>query len=276
MGYHTYLDPSPTTSAASPAIIPPPPLVGFADIFFFHIPTSRWRLPAPSPLTSRLTPRYAHISAVTANRLVIVGGQDIKAVYVQEISVFDLEKEEWVNTQGMGGGKQEERGMYRSACVAGERGVSGTAGEGSEKEELLVYSNYNVSLPGSSSLSISEAHLVPRSPLCQFTDVRRVLEILHPDLPSPPKETFSLSDRSGDMRGFGPKGSSPQGLRFPTGARLGNWLLFGGIYLASSVQEYCLWALDLETREWMPVEMGKASCMQKGSWNRGPCIHSSI
>ena len=142
MGYPTYLDvPSPDT--------PPPPLVGFSDIFFFHIPSSRWRLPIPANPSSRwnLTPRYAHISAVTANRLVIVGGQDIKAVYVQEVSVFDLEREEWVASQGMGGGKDEERGMYRSACVAGERGTDGGGGESKDKEDIMLYSNYNVSVP---------------------------------------------------------------------------------------------------------------------------------
>lgn len=123
------------------------------------------------------------------------------------------------------------------------------------------------------SLGVASARSQPSDLLnltsLQFTDVRRVLEILHPDGPSPSVESFSLSDRSGDMRGYGVKNSSPQGLRFPSGARLGNWLLFGGIYLASSVQEYCLWALDLGTREWKPVEMGKASCLQRGSWNRG-------
>ena len=138
MGYDSHLD------AASS--IAPPPLVGLADLFFFHIPTSRWRAPVLT-VEWNLTPRYAHISAVTANRLVIVGGQDIKAVYVQEVSVFDLEREEWVATQGMGGGKDEERGMYRSACVSGERGTDGGGGESKDKEDIMLYSNYNVSVP---------------------------------------------------------------------------------------------------------------------------------
>lgn len=137
MGYSTFVDPSPT-----------PTLVGLSDLFFFHIPSSTWRLPNPSPTSSSAfvpVQRYAHISAVTANRLLIVGGQDVKADYLQNIGVFDLQKEEWIASQGMGGGRVEERGMYRSACCAGEKGRTAEEKEGDVKQEIMLYSNYNVS-----------------------------------------------------------------------------------------------------------------------------------
>lgn len=149
MGYSTFVDSSPT-----------PTLVGLSDLYFFHIPSSTWRLPNPSSSSpSAFAPiqRYAHISAVTANRLVIVGGQDLKADYVQDIGVFDLQKEEWIASQGMGGGRVEERGMYRSACVAGEKGRSAEEKEGKVKSDIMLYSNYNVSLrqPSVASLILS-------------------------------------------------------------------------------------------------------------------------
>lgn len=138
MGYSTFVDSSPS-----------PTLVGLSDLYFFHIPSSTWRLPnSPSPSSLAFAPiqRYAHISAVTANRLVVVGGQDVNAEYVQDIGVFDLQREEWIASQGMEGGIVEERGMYRSACVAGEKGRKAEEKEGSVRSEIMIYSNYNVSL----------------------------------------------------------------------------------------------------------------------------------
>lgn len=229
MGYSTFVDESPT-----------PNLVGLSDTFFFDILSSTWRVLSPSsPPAFEPSPRYAHISAVTKNRLVVVGGQDLNAAYVQEVGVFDLENEMWIMMQDMGRGRVEERGMYRSSCVAEEkrRGDDGE-GEGG-KADLYLYSNYNVSrvvspqCPPPNSRFLLLTLTASPSRLRQFTDVRRVLEVLKPSAP-PPSETFSLFDRSGDLRGDSAK-SSPQGLRFPSGARLGNWLLFGGIYLANSV-----------------------------------------
>lgn len=106
------------------------------------------------------------------------------------------------------------------------------------------------------------------SPCSQFTDVRRTLESFIP--PSRLDEGgLSLEDRSTAMAASVARGApSPPGLRFPMGARLGRWLLFGGVYLASSVQEYCLWALDLRTYEWKALDIPGGG-ERRGSWNRG-------
>lgn len=59
----------------------------------------------------------------------------------------------------------------------------------------------------------------------------------------------------------------PPGLRFPTGAILGNHLIIAGTYLAHSYQSFSIWALDLTTMVWMRIDPGKA--VESGSWFRG-------
>lgn len=59
----------------------------------------------------------------------------------------------------------------------------------------------------------------------------------------------------------------PPGLRFPTGAILGNHLIIAGTYLAHSYQSFSIWVLDLTTMTWSRIDPGKA--IETGSWFRG-------
>jgi leucine-zipper-like transcriptional regulator 1 len=59
----------------------------------------------------------------------------------------------------------------------------------------------------------------------------------------------------------------PPGLRFPTGAILGNHLIIAGTYLAQSYQSYSLWALDLTSMTWSRIDPGTS--LNTGSWSRG-------
>jgi leucine-zipper-like transcriptional regulator 1 len=60
--------------------------------------------------------------------------------------------------------------------------------------------------------------------------------------------------------------SLPPGLRFPTGAVLGHYLILTGTYLAHTFQTYSIWALDLTTNAWHRIEPGAP--LLAGSWFR--------
>ncbi|EST10176.2 Kelch-type beta propeller [Kalmanozyma brasiliensis GHG001] len=72
----------------------------------------------------------------------------------------------------------------------------------------------------------------------------------------------SMEDRSSHMGGV----TLPPGLRFPTGALLGPYLLISGTYLANATQSFSIWALHLPTMAWSRIESGSA--LSTGSWNR--------
>ncbi|SPO25003.1 related to Ral2 protein, implicated in activation of ras1 [Ustilago trichophora] len=72
----------------------------------------------------------------------------------------------------------------------------------------------------------------------------------------------SMEDRSHHMGGV----TLPPGLRFPTGALLGPYLLISGTYLANATQSFSIWALHLPTMVWSRIESGSA--LSTGSWNR--------
>ncbi|GAC98987.1 regulatory protein ral2 [Pseudozyma hubeiensis SY62] len=75
-------------------------------------------------------------------------------------------------------------------------------------------------------------------------------------------ELISMQDRSSHMGGV----TLPPGLRFPTGAILGPYLLISGTYLANATQSFSIWALHLPTMVWSRIESG--STLSTGSWNR--------
>lgn len=131
---------SPSSSSSTPES---PPIL--ADIHIFHVPTLRWRcIFTPSIPASPLDPipRYAHVSAICGAQLVVIGGQDQSSNYVQSSGVFDLTLACWVSKQRFGS-KEEQRGMYRSVCVAAD--LEDLDADDEEVEgEIVVYSNYNV------------------------------------------------------------------------------------------------------------------------------------
>ncbi|KAJ1032409.1 hypothetical protein NDA16_000435 [Ustilago loliicola] len=80
--------------------------------------------------------------------------------------------------------------------------------------------------------------------------------------PSSSGPFVSMDDRSHQMGGV----TLPPGLRFPTGALLGPYLLISGTYLANATQSFSIWALHLPTMVWSRIESGSA--LSTGSWNR--------
>ena len=114
--------------------------VGFSvssDLFVYNTVTRVWSFPTPSrapnstqpsspassPLISTPTtatsqtgpsPRYAHLSCITNNCFIILGGQDMANRYLQEISVLDLDRMVWIETRKFDG----NCGTYRSVAVS--------------------------------------------------------------------------------------------------------------------------------------------------------------
>lgn len=92
------------------------------DIRFLDLSTRRW-LPAsstnaasPDSPTEALIPkpRYAHLSSVTADRLFIIGGQDLSNVWLDDVYVYDLLGKAWVQRRNF----PHHCGTYRSVAVS--------------------------------------------------------------------------------------------------------------------------------------------------------------
>ncbi|KAJ4246576.1 hypothetical protein NW762_013517 [Fusarium torreyae] len=175
--------------------------------------------------------------------MVIVGGQDGRNNYIEQISVFNLRSLKWTSTQPLDRswgayrsvtaplppavasklGRRQSNGMYRH-----DGGISQEARE--PGASMLIYCNYN------------------------FLDVKLELQIRSPD------GTLTERPMSGNY--------SPPGLRFPNGGVIDTHFVVSGTYLTSSRQEYALWALDLRTLTWSRIDAG-GSVFSQGSWNRG-------
>ncbi|CAJ0906397.1 14440_t:CDS:1, partial [Entrophospora sp. SA101] len=91
-----------------------------------------------------------------------------------------------------------------------------------------------------------------------FADVKRELQLITP----PTIPNYQIVDHSTNM-----SGALPPGLRFPTGAILGQHLIISGTYLTSPCQTFSIWALNLANFIWIRIDTG--SCFLQGSWNRG-------
>ncbi|CAK9786675.1 galactose oxidase [Cutaneotrichosporon oleaginosum] len=245
------------------------------DVWFFDCRTRRW-LPQPSPTAGpsfepiaqdpQLLPsaRYAHLSAVSRDKLVVFGGQRHDNTWIYEISAYDLKRRLWVSkTPQPESHGLHSKGAYRSVALSTNQRVvfphsdshtfTGTQGlPFSEDEEgyggsIYVYSNYD------------------------FAKVRREFEILHPldDGEADPVASdkfasipgYTVRDLSTKMSGV----SQPPGLRFPSGGVVGHHFVLTGLYLASTSGAFSIWALDLTTMVWSHIE---PTVLKTGSWNR--------
>jgi leucine-zipper-like transcriptional regulator 1 len=89
------------------------------DVRFYNLLTRRWLPALPSSPTSRpgtFTPRarYAHLSSVTADRLFIIGGQDFFNTWLDDVCIFDLVLQIWVQRRDY----PRHCGTYRSVAVS--------------------------------------------------------------------------------------------------------------------------------------------------------------
>jgi hypothetical protein len=96
------------------------------DVRFFNLATKRW-LPAAMTNSAPELPadfrvpkaRYAHLSSVTADRLFIIGGQDLSNIWLDDVHVYDLVGKKWVERRSY----PRHVGTYRSIAVAADQRV---------------------------------------------------------------------------------------------------------------------------------------------------------
>lgn len=93
------------------------------DVRMFSLASRRW---LPAAATNIVVPgraedlipksRYAHLSSVTADKLFIIGGQDLSNVWLDDLHVFDLVTKSWVQRRPY----PRHCGTYRSIAVSSE------------------------------------------------------------------------------------------------------------------------------------------------------------
>ncbi|KAI8365372.1 uncharacterized protein BYT42DRAFT_505692 [Radiomyces spectabilis] len=204
------------------------------DVAVFDVETMCWKSCTIRPSLFAPRPRYAHLSAVSEDRLIIVGGQDMNNGYLGEINVLHLETWDWIQVKSL----DKHIGAYRSIAITTPPGIhlSLPMKNKTPREETLIYlyTNYN------------------------FADVKRELQLIY----SPGSTSSTIEECSSLMDGS----VMPPGLRFPTGYVLGNHLIVAGTYLSPQVQSYTVWSLNLSTLVWARVETGPV--FNSGSWNK--------
>ncbi|KAH7106901.1 galactose oxidase [Auriculariales sp. MPI-PUGE-AT-0066] len=252
------------------------------DMHFFDIASQTWLAPVePSDESVPFIPRarYAHLSAVTGNHLYVIGGQDLSNVWLDEIHILDLVSQQWIHRSRY----TRHCGTYRSVLVSSPFRVRNPQQENvalpgpigarfrspnrppSPDSLLCTPSNNLQHLPYSADPTEEFPSEILLYSNYNFTDVKRELEIFSP---IPDDDQYHIDDKSAAMNG----NALPPGLRFPTGAVLGNHFILAGIYLASSYQSFSIWSLDLTTMAWTRIDPG--STLSSGSWCRA-CLWPS-
>ncbi|KAG2155958.1 uncharacterized protein EDB93DRAFT_1079960 [Suillus bovinus] len=255
------------------------------DVRFFDLSIMHW-LPAtatnshPASAESGAEtlvpkPRYAHLSSVSADRLFVIGGQDLSNVWLDDIYVYDLLGRAWVQRRSF----PHHCGTYRSVAVSANQRVRipqeevhstdtttilGSPGARFRPEkspasaQAFTSSDSLVHMPYSAPPTDNFPNDIYLYSNYNFTDVKREFEVFSPL----PDTDFTITDRSTEMTGT----SFPPGLRFPSGAILGTHFIIAGTYLAHTYQSYSIWALDMLTMTWSRIDSGSA--MATGSWFR--------
>lgn len=244
------------------------------DLWFFDCRSRRW-LPQPSPDAGpslrpiqdpqlRPTARYAHLTAISRDQLVVCGGQRGDNTWIYELNVYDLKSQVWVsNTEQPESHGLHSKGAYRSCAmsstqrvvvpiadshtITGAQALPYSVEEQGSGGDIYCYSNYD------------------------FAKVRREFEVLRPldgqtapptasdKFVSPPD--YMVRDISSKMAGV----TQPPGLRFPSGSIVGHHFVLTGLYLASTTAAFSIWVLDLTTMVWRHIE---PVALATGSWNR--------
>lgn len=253
------------------------------DVRFFDLSILHW-LPATATNGASAEsgadmlvpkPRYAHLSSVSADRLFIIGGQDLSNVWLDDIYVYDLLGRAWVQRRNF----PHHCGTYRSVAVSANQRVRLPQEEDHSTDTTTMLGppgtrfRPDKSPPTAQALTPSDSfvHMPYSAPPTDnfpndiylysnynFTDVKREFEVFSPL----PDTDFTITDRSSDMTGT----SFPPGLRFPSGAILGTHFIIAGTYLAHTYQSYSIWALDMLTMTWSRIDPGSA--VATGSWFR--------
>ncbi|KAI9247746.1 hypothetical protein BY458DRAFT_60602 [Sporodiniella umbellata] len=221
------------------------------DILFLDIKGLIWEYPK---FCDQVLPtkRYAHISTLTGEKLVIMGGQDIQNNYLSEIHIFNCKSRTWVFSNFS---QKLQYGVYRSAAAGVSLmpfASSSTTNEHSHKRSsfatkssglsIHVYSNHHSSKNGQ---SFSTWYLNSQNQLTKT--------------PWPHRETIDTNPSSNCLL--------PPPLRFPAAFMCGQHFILAGTYINGPTRQFQVWVLDMNSISWTKIETGTGlSC---GSWLRG-------
>ncbi|KAI1319220.1 hypothetical protein EDD11_004614 [Mortierella claussenii] len=92
----------------------PQDLIVFDDVKILDLELLQWRHVRIPTSPHAPKPRYAHLSSISGNKLVIIGGQDISNQYIEELSVLDLDSLQWTASMPF----EKHCGSYRSIAVS--------------------------------------------------------------------------------------------------------------------------------------------------------------
>ncbi|KAF9984044.1 hypothetical protein BGZ65_001067, partial [Modicella reniformis] len=92
----------------------PQDLVVYDDVKILDLELLQWRQVRIPSSSHAPKPRYAHLSSISGNKLVIIGGQDIGNQYIEEASVLDLDSMQWLISMPF----EKHCGSYRSIAVS--------------------------------------------------------------------------------------------------------------------------------------------------------------
>ncbi|KAJ7620947.1 hypothetical protein FB45DRAFT_1062001 [Roridomyces roridus] len=214
------------------------------DVRLFDLSTRHWLPPIthnsiPSPgSTDTPRPRYAHLSCVTSDYLVIIGGKDFFEEGLDDICVYDLVKQEWIRTH---------------PCVPPldtNHAFAGTSLWHVRRE------------------SVGPAHLPPL-PYSDPTTTEHPHDIYLYNGEPRKLDIFSPSS-TGEIQPKDPAPGQPPGLRCPSGGILGNTLIISG-----NSNDHCkLWAYDLVHKTWSHLDTGDFLSGSNGPWAKGYLWHA--
>lgn len=277
---------------------PDPNLSVLSDILVYDTVAHSWQYPPTSvrPGVHEPLARYAHLSAVTNNCLIILGGQDILNRYIEQLSCLDLETMTYVQNSGWKGHAGTYRsiavsrrvsidpGNFPSSKIASVNNVDGTDGPASGGFDGTSIHTSNLADEG-----LQLPHSIPATseePVFTFTnynfaDVRRALDMV--SAPAAPGYSSSVTSLSELMVGAP---SLPPGLRFPTASMVGSHLVLTGTLITQQVSSFAIWTLDLSKATspaaivkrprlvWQKIDAGHA--LKSGSWNRAVTWRNNV
>ncbi|KAF7377981.1 Regulatory protein ral2 [Mycena sanguinolenta] len=227
------------------------------DVQLFNISTRRWlqspgpRSPAVSPPMAPIPrPRHSHLSCISLNQLLVIGGRDSGGNTLTDICVYDLGKKEWICRQ-----------QYFPTVDA--------------DHALAATSQWHIrastpDLPGDTECG---SHATPLSYSELATDQSPCdMYVYNADRPQSKLDVLRpLSDGKIQKERLLPPVAIPS-LRFPSGAILGNTLIVAGNNSADNAERaFSIWTLDLETRT--SVCIGTGDLLKNGSWGKSFLWH---
>lgn len=228
-------------------------LVALADLIFLNLKTMSWEyLEDDAQQQFQPSPRYAHVSALNKNRLVIMGGQDSDNEYLNDIHIFDIKKRAWSAPLES---NEQQYGAYRSAAVA----VTPTqlTPPFAPMMDLLSDASYEES----TTASTEEAVTIHVYSNFSGSEVTRQLQTWKLNYRN------ELMDMQNHSLAINSSNSLPPPLRFPSAFMCGQQFILAGPHLSSTVQQFQIWALDTTSLIWTKVEVGHV--FSQGAWLRG-------